>query len=231
MKINVDWCLYPDGFGSIEGEEFLILDPVPVLKYYTDNDGAAFKKCPAYLNYYKNTFVVCSPIDLEVQINKEENWANIVSPKDLPKKVFNPRFGEENDSPYSLFSLRLGRLLVTTKTENVFAEQVEPMLEWDRAADIRIISGNFNINKWVRPLECSFEQRSKNVTVKFKRGQPMYYVRFITPNPDDIVILNKIEITEELYKDSQRCVSLKSFRPGLSLNTLYDLRDKFLKGK
>jgi len=232
MKINVDWCLYPDEFGAIEGEEFLVLDPVPVLKYYTDNDSADFKKCPGYLNFYKNTFVVCSPIDLEVVINKDESWANIITPQNLPKKVFNPRFGEEHDSPYPLFSLRLSRLLLTTKTENVYVEQAEPFLEWDRATDIRIISGNFNINKWVRPLESSFEQRTKNLTVKFKRGQPMYYIRFITPNPDDIVVLNKIEITKELFEDSQRCVSLKSFRPGLSLNMLYGLRDKFLgKGK
>lgn len=228
MKVQVDWCLYPNVFGEIQGEELLVLDPVPLLKYYSDNKDAAFQKCPSYLNYYKNTYVVCSPIDLEIEINKEQNWANVIDPKTLPTYMFNPRFKEENTSPYPVFSLRLSKLLMTTETPNVFIEQCEPFLEWDRANDIRIISGNFNINRWTRPLEAAFEQKTKNLTIKFKRGQPMYYVRFLTPNPDDIVVLNKTEITKELWDDSMRCVSVKTFRPNMALNALYNLRDKFL---
>jgi hypothetical protein len=228
MKINVDWCAYPHEFGEITGEEFLILDPIPVLKYYSDNKDASFQKCPAYLNYYKNTFVVCSPIDIEIEINKDHNWANVIVPKDLPQIMFNPRFKEENNSLYPVFSLRVSKLLMTTKHPNVYIEQSEPLLEWERATDIRIISGNFNISKWTRPLEAAFEQRNKNIVVKFKRGQPMYYVRFITQDPDDIVILNKTEITKELYDDALRCVSIKGFKPNTALNVLYSLRDKFL---
>jgi hypothetical protein len=231
MKINVDWCTYRDGFDAVDGSELLVLDPVPVLKYYQDNDGAQFKKCPAYINYYKNTYVICSPIDVEIEINREENWANIITPPRLPKDVFNPRFGDEGTSPYPLFSLRLNRFLFTTETKDVYIETSDPTLEWNRNHDIRIISGNFNISRWVRPVEPAFEHKSKHLTIKFERGQPMYYVRFVPSNPDDIVVLNKKEMNKELFNDAQRCLAVKEFKENSSLQFLYGLRDKFIKGK
>lgn len=228
-KINVDWCLWRDKFNAVDGSELLAIDPIPVLKFYQENDGSAFKKCPAYINHYKNTFVVCSPIDCEVDINKEKGWADIVEPKSLPKNLLNPRFGDEGTSPYPIFSLRINRILATTTHKDVYVEQTEPVLEWDRATDIRVVAGNFNISKWVRPLELAFEQKTKNVRVSIKRGQPLYYMRFITPDPDDIVVLNKVEMTKEMFDDAQRCLSVKEFTQNSSLKFLYGLRTKFME--
>jgi hypothetical protein len=231
MKINVNWCIYRDSFDAVDGLELLALDPIPVLKYHQENDGAQFKRCPAYVNYYKNTYAVCSPIDLEIDINREDNWANINNPPQLPKEMFNPRFGEEGDSPYHLFSLRLNRLVFTTEAKDIYIEISDPNLNWDRDQNIRIISGNFNISRWVRPLEASFEQKNKKSTIKFKRGQPMYYVRFITQNPDDIVVLNRKEMDKDLFNDVQRNTSVKLFKQNSSLQFLYDLRNKFIGRK
>lgn len=229
MRVTVNWCLWRDTFDSVEGEELLVTDPIPVLKFYQENESATFRKCPAYINYYKNTFVVCSPIDCEIEINKEKGWANIIEPKNLPKSRLNPRFGDENESPYPIFSLRINRLLVTTSHKDVYVEQTEPVLEWDRATDIRVIAGNFNISKWVRPLELAFEQKTKNVKVVVKRGQPLYYMRFITSDPDDIVVLNKIEMTKDIFDDAQRCLAVKEFTSNSSLKYLYELRAKFME--
>jgi hypothetical protein len=228
--VNVNWGMYDrtlDGKNT-SGLVYLIDDPIPVLKYYQDIKNSLYRKCPAHTNYYKNTFVVCSPIDLEIELNKDNNWCNVITPKEFPKNLFNPRFSEEADSPYPIFSLGIPWIVATCKEKNVYIEQCEPVLDWERDPNIRIISGSFNIYKWVRPLEVAFEQRYKNMTIKFKRGQPLYYIRFVTEDPDDIVALNKVALSEETYKDVTRCIELKMFYPNKGLNFIYGLRQKFI---
>lgn len=229
MKINVDWCTFRTNFYGTNGTDLLTIEPVPVFKYYPEMATANYRKCPGHQNQFKNTYVVCSPIDMEVVINKEENWCDIIDPPHLPKEAFNPRFGEEQQSPYPLFTFRLNRLLFTSNgPKDVYIEQLEPILEWGRDPNIRIIEGNFNISKWSRPVEASYEQRTKNLKVKFKRGQPMYYARFSTDDPDDIIVLNKVEMTKEVFDDVDRCLQVKEYYPNKKLKFLYELRDQFI---
>lgn len=231
MKINVDWCSHRTNFYGADGIELLAIEPVSVFKYYTETASANYRKCPAHQNQFKNTFVVCSPIDIEVNINKEQNWCDIVYPKHIAKEVFNPRFGEEHESPYPMFTFRMNRIMLVPQNPkiDVYVEQLEPILEWERNTNIRVIEGNFNISKWTRPLEASYEQRYKNMTVKFKRGEPMYYFRLSTNDPDDVIVLNRIEMTQKLYEDSERCLQVKEFAPNKKLKFLYDVRDKFIE--
>ena len=228
MKINVDWCNFKE---KDVDTELLTIEPIPVFKFYPEMATADYRKCPAHQNHFKNTYVVCSPIDIEITINKEENWCDILSPKGLPPEVLNPRFKEENDSPHPIFSLRLSRLVFTPNNspKDVYVAQLEPILEWDRDRNIRIIEGNFNISKWTRPVESSFEQRNKTVTFKFKRGQPMYYARFFTDDPEDVIVLNRVEMTDAKYADMKRCLDVKTFLPNRKLQFLYDLRTKFIE--
>lgn len=230
MKVNVDWCSHRTNFSEANGADMLAIDPISVFKYYPEMATANYRKCPSHQNQFKNTFVVCSPIDVEVEINKDNNWCNIIDPPNLPKEVFNPRFKEERDSPYPLFTFRFNRIMLMPQDSNVdvYVEQLEPILEWDRDTNIRIIEGNFNISKWTRPLEASYEQRTKNLTVKFKRGQPMYYFRLSTNDPDDVIVLNRVEMTKEIFDDADRCLQIKEFAPNKKLKFLYELRDNFI---
>jgi hypothetical protein len=231
MKITVDWCNHRTNFYGASGVDLLSIEPIPVFKFYPEMATANYRKCPAHQNQFKNTFVVCSPIDMEVVINKEESWCDIIEPPSLPKEAFNPRFKEENESPYPLFTFRLNRIMLMPQDPSidVYVEQLEPILEWERDTNIRIIEGNFNISKWTRPLEASYEQRTKNMTVKFKRGQPMYYFRLSTNDPEDIVVLNRVEMNKESFEDSERCLQVKEFAPNKRLKFLYDIRDKFIE--
>lgn len=230
MKLTVDWCSHRTNFYGADGIELLAIEPIPVFKYYPELATANYRKCPAHQNQFKNTFVVCSPIDIEVKINKEENWCDVVNPPHAPKEIFNPRFGEEQQSPYPLFTFRMNRIMLMPQdpSVNIYVEQLEPILEWERDTNIRIVEGNFNISKWTRPLESSYEQRYKNMTVKFNRGQPMYYFRLSTDDPDDVIVLNRVEMNQKIYEDSERCLQVKEFAPNKKLKFLYDVRDKFL---
>jgi hypothetical protein len=226
MKINVTWCNFKE---QTADTELLTVEPVPVFKFYQEMANAAYRRCPAHQNHFKNTYVVCSPIDIEIVINKEENWCDVVYPKNSPKDIFSPRFKEEGDSPYPLFSLRLGRFVFTTNApKDVYMTLLDPSLEWDKDRNIRVIEGGFNISKWTRPLEASFEQKTKNITIKFKRGQPMYYVRFSTDDPEDTVVLNRVEMDDATDADIKRCLDVKTFLPNRKLQFLYDLRDRYI---
>lgn len=231
MKININWCNFPYKFNEPEATDLLTIEPIPVLKFHSEVASANHRKCPAHTNYFKNTYVMCSPIDFEVVINKENNFCDVVEPKKLPQICFNPRFEEEHESPYPIFSLGFNLVLfMPVDTEkNIYLEQLDPVLDWDRDPNIRVISGNFNISKWLRPLECAFEQRTKNLTVKFKRGQPMYYFRFITDDPEDNIVLNRVDITKEIFDDAIRCTKLKVYAPINKLKTIYEIRDRFIK--
>ena len=225
--VKVEWSFYSSYYAK-SGLEFLIEEPVPFFRYYQESKTATHRKCPAFTDYYKNVYVVCSPIDFEVEINKDGQWCDVHVPKDCPKELFNPRFNDAGESPYPIFSLVLNSIVLSSKDTDVFVEQLEPTMEWNRDPNIRVITGTFNIRRWVRPIEVGFEQKEKNVVVKFKRGQPMYYLRFTTGNTDDNVVLEKAELTKEKQRDIDNCIGVKLYANNKPLSYLYALRDKFM---
>ncbi len=230
MKIDVEW--YYINESAVESTiELLGMDPVPALEYYSDNKSAQMRRCPAYLDVLKNTYVVCAPIDYEIEINKEEKWLNVKHPQRMPQELIDPRFDEEGDSPYPLFSLAFGQMVFQARTQDVWIEQVDPFMEWERKNKIRIVGGIFNIHRWVRSVQATFEQQEKNTTVRIKRGDPLFYVRFTSTDPRDIIALKKVVPSKEDIADYQRNVALKDVYPNASLAFLYKLRDKMLGRK
>jgi len=230
MKIDVEW--YYINESAVESTiELLGMDPVPALEFYSDNKNAHMRRCPAYLDTLKNTYVVCSPIDYEIEINKEDKWLNVKHPQGMPQELIDPRFDEEGDSPYPLFSLAFGQMVFHARTQDVWLEQVDPFMEWERKNKTRVIGGVFNIHRWVRSVQVAFEQQEKNLTVRIKRGDPLFYIRFTSGDPRDIIALKKVSPSKEDIADYQRNTALKKVYPNASLAFLYKLRDKMLGRK
>jgi hypothetical protein len=234
MKIDIDWFFVHNEYGEkVENSpiDLLGIDPIPVLKFYNQNETSLIRRCPAYLDSLKNTYVICSPIDYEIQINREEKWVNVVTPKELPKELFSPRFEDEGNSEYCLFSIYFGRLIFVSRKKDVWMEVVDPFMEWERKNAMRIVSGRFNIHRWVRALEFAFEHKNRIDTIKIKRGEPLCYVRFTTKNSSDMIVLNRIEQNNNDMQDNKRNTYLKKFYPNKSLDFLYGLRDKYMAYK
>ena len=230
MKIEVEWFYAYDEKDS-SAIDLLGIEPIPALAFYADNKNAAMRRCPAHLDALKNTYVVCSPIDYEIEINKEQQWLNVKHPASLPPNFVNPRFNEEGDSPYPIFSLSFGEMVFSSPMHDAWMEQIDPLMEWERKNKVRVIGGIFNIHRWVRPVQTSFEQQEKNITLSVKRGDPMFYIRFSSGDPKDIITIKKIVPSEEAVTDYQRNVTVKKFYPNASLSFLYKLRDKMLGRK
>lgn len=227
MQTEVEWFYaYDEKYSSTI--DMLGLEPIPALVFYGNNKNSSVRRCPAHLDALKNTYVICSPIDYEIEINKENKWLNVKHPAKLPLNFVNPRFDEEGDSPYPMFSLSYGEIVFSAPSRDVWVEQVDPYLEWERKNKVRIIGGTFNIHRWARPIQASFEQKEKNITFSIKRGDPLFYVRFNTGNPNDIIVLKKVAPSAKAVTDYQRNVTVKNFYPNASLSFLYKLRDKML---
>ena len=229
MKITVNWGLYRDIKDDLNQMDLLIIDPIPALKYYEENNNADFSRCPAHINYLKNTYVVCCPIDLEILLDKVQPQCRVIVPHNLPRVMFNPRFGEERDWKHTTFSLGIMPFVFTCEDKDVIMEQIDPFLEWERSNNIRLVGGRYNIHRWTRALEMAYEQREKVTTIKFKRGDPMFYVRFFTDDDKDVVSLNRVDISLETLKDTQRSMAVKEVYKNKSLDFLYELTDKFKK--
>lgn len=61
-----------------------------------------------------------------------------------------------------------------------------------------MVGGRFAIDAWPRPLMWAFEWHDTNAPLELKRGDPWFYVKFETPNPDRKTRLFEAEVTPDL---------------------------------
>ena len=215
---------------------------------YKDID-AAFRFCPAFTSYLKNWYIIRSPLhikfaykkvsntDAKITINDENitsqyvvfderkhEWSGEYKAEDTPDGKFNGRLKlNKNNNP--LISLTFPQLFVTDE-KDLRLEQVSPFLHMHELSYfkyLRSICGAFNIYSWVRPLDFAYEIVTDNAVIDIKRGDPLCYVRFVT---DKNVSIKQIPLTTQLEDYAKATTTLKSLRPGLPLQKMYDL---FLK--
>lgn len=226
MQIEVEWHFV---YESVEAKsiDLLGIDPIPALKFYDENKESEIRKCPAHIDALKNTYVICSPIDYDVGIHRETNQIIVTTPDTLPQNMIHGRFNQAVKSPFSLATFSYGAMLFESHKENVWVEQIEPFLEWEKKNPIRVTTGKFNIKRWCRPVDFTFEYKDKIVNLKIKRGDPLFYLRFHGENPADIITLKRIEQTHEKLNEWRSNTELKKFYQNTSLDFLYGLYDKF----
>jgi hypothetical protein len=97
------------------------------------------------------------------------------------------------------------------------------------SSKVRLISGAFNINKWFRPIEFGFEFINENEPLIIKRGDPMYYVRFVPKNGKKLTLVKK-QLSKTDYDNVIACASLKKAMAKQPFRVLYELT-KRLKTK
>ena len=87
-KENIYWCPFLlDGDWHNTG----YFEPEPVLKnIINDRDtDVEYLKCPAFQKYYSNTFLIKSPVDLELKIEKDDSGRKILTTKNFNQKFYN----------------------------------------------------------------------------------------------------------------------------------------------
>lgn len=174
-----------------------------------------FMKCPAFVKYVDQTWVIKSLIDLELVWDNH----NKVLSSNLPKLAHDAMvrthwgdFNPETDCP--IIAVNSSFLLFAD--EEVWVDFLPPYNSIDPAW--RLMPGSFNICNWHRPIVPTFEMLQNRVQIK--RGQPLAYLKFRSRDPQDLFKLIKHERTNELEHLVNSSVSVKSYQSNLSWNVV-----------
>lgn len=183
--------------------------------------------CPAFQDLYKNTFVVRSPIDLVITIDKDRN-------------VNTDRFGQEF---YDASIVNRGSsvgvndpMLVSCCFHLLFVPDKDCDLEiipanmhtTDMLQNTRVIGGRFNAFKWTRVTDFAFEIIDESKPIVLKRNDPLFYVRFIPKDNSKVILEHKI-FDEDMVKVAKAVEQLKHKVPRLPLEIMYKLAERLDK--
>ena len=210
-------------------DDLVINEPVPVLSYLKENYGSLdIFKCPAFKNHVKNTFYITSPVDFTISKIGDEHWG--ISNSKSKTRNLNPYLDVKEPETKLLDNvpcINVGlQYYFINNNDNITMEIIQPPVI---NLDLTNLPGEFNISKWCRPTNFTFFLKPDATEVKFKRGQPLYAVRFRT---DKNVKLTRIENTERkmlLLEEQTKATSLKEYYPGLKLEEMYNLFKRSMK--
>ena len=229
MSITVKWAV---SSASNEGRlahdvvpsvELTVLAPVPLLKYLLKvRAEVEYLKCYSVLEVCKNSFVILSPYDLTISINAETTFLSV---KEFDKSSY-INMCQNRGATDRGFMMTMPPSLVFYSKEDVVAE-VMPTQLIDLPKNTAFISGCFNISKWIRPVDWTFELVNGATEVKVKRGDPLFVIRFTTKN-DAPVALEQVPFSAELHKVTRACTQVKCVMRKMSLNKLYDMAASYI---
>ena len=217
-KENVYWCPF-----LLNGDWHNVgyFEPEPVLKYIASqrNNDVEYLKCPAFQQYYANTFVIKSPVDLELKIEKNSDGKKILVTKDFNQNFYNdhifPRLAQ--NTAFSMFSLEFSYIFYSK--DSVTLEMLPANMEKTTfIKNTNLIPGEFDISKWIRPVSPAFEIVNDLEVLSISRGDPLFYVRFKSDKKINLIRVEQDNIIESLEK---ACSRLKFFVPKNSLEENY----------
>lgn len=217
-KENVYWCPF-----LLDGDWHNVgyLEPEPILKHLVsqrDND-VEYLKCPAFQEYYSNTFVIKSPVDLELTVGVDSIGRKILTTNNFNQKFYNdhifPRMAQNKS--FSMFSLEFTYIFYSEKS--VIIEMLPAnMAKTDFIKNTNLIPGEFDISKWIRPVSPAYEVIDDSKVLSIKRGDPLFYIRFRTNKKINLVRVEQDETIESIEK---ACARLKFFVPKNNLEENY----------
>lgn len=222
---KVFWTIPDYDFNELQ---FVFFEPESLFKHLQDTrKGTVYLKCPAFQDYIKNTFVIKAPLDLEISVNRKKGTIDVVGiPQEYGKFIINRIDEFEPTNPYviSIFPVYL-----FYSNDNIHLESMPATMELnDSISNTMLIPGTYNISKWIRPIDFSFEVKDDTQKIKFKRGDVLFYVKFRTDD-DSKVELERTQMTEELNVAMRSCFNMKRAIKSLPLKILYSMSESFLK--
>ena len=178
------------------------------------DSGYAQTKCPVHNHKQSRTFVVTSPIDFSLSIDRSNNKISCSRPELL-------EYDDDHiNSPKPVFQLVFPKFLFYTEDDNVWFEfNDHPMTALNN--NFIAISGWFNLSNWSRTSSTAITLVDEKRCVIIKKGDPLFRVSFYPPNLDDSIILKKETNTEVIHQwvDAHSKKSEEDWRPRLFSKT------------
>jgi hypothetical protein len=206
-----------------ELEEVFFFEPEPIIDYLaTSRKGNQILKCPAFLDYYKNTYLIKAPMDLTLNISGSQ----VTCQQSYPADYLNLLIMNRTEERSKISMLQILWNYTFYSNDSVMVEVLPPT--WHKNSfqnNINVLGATFDISKWARPLNFAFEIIDDTKPIVIKRGDPLYYVRFNTLNKVKLV---KQEPTKEIENLIMMCVNVKSYSSNNSMQKNYSLMKRII---
>jgi hypothetical protein len=176
-------------------------------------------KCPAFKDFFYNCHVLSFPFDLQLRLNPEEQALSIVhSGIDIAPDMILVRWSQKHAgtrvvisiNPFILFDTSYSVLM---EVGPAFLHATEP-----RVRRLTPIPGAFNIGRWLRPIDFTFEVDLLEGDIELRRGDPLLYLRFITPN-NEAVRIHKRPFDADFSRRALECMAIARGKSSSANNT------------
>lgn len=200
--VTVGWLLM-DKKGGV------LYDPPKRLSSGAENrkHAKSASRCPAVINMEARYFVVNCPFDLQLGFGRDKagkpvliNRAGTSSPirgNKLSQVMHMTSEPEWRFPDRPTIQMKLPYLFIAD--EPVYMTQLSCFAHYrKRPLPGTIFGGRFPINVWPRPLMWAFEWHDPSQDIVLKRGEPLFYCQFESPDPSRPVRMVEAEMTDGL---------------------------------
>ena len=232
--VKVYWSPYagtgPESRDSLLWSNLLFFEPELALTRLVKQrqNTTRFFKCPSFVDFYKNTYAIKSPLDLELSVHYEENGEAYYKTNQYGQDFFDNIVVNRNSQniTFKTFSLSLSYLFYSE--ESVIIEQVPISMDIEcQPSNARLIPGQFDISKWWRPIDYACEIVDESKPVEFVRGVPMYYIRFRTKDNKKVELIRR-DHDADVNKVIESCMDVKKMTPGNLLEENYKIAKSYM---
>lgn len=196
----------------------LYKEPQPLLQELLPERGPEnphdFFACPAFHLHSSNMFVVRSTLDANISISAE-GFKPLDDKSQVSAQLFSHMHPTRKRHRTILFDQRMlffAESPVTLSTYPAYMHRTEVQ------TNLSYVPGAYDISKWLRPLQGTYEILETQQTLRIRQDDPLYYVKF---DCAERVRLRRFQMTPELSGITHGCVHYKLFRPHSSLDRVY----------
>lgn len=192
---------------------YLTYDPEPY-KRTPGHKEKSYKKwftvCPANVQYNRNLFVIRAPLSVSLEVKEldkqkgiwdcmplNNNWT--MTPEALARYVmFEGMPDARSDLDKPILQVRTPYVFYADQPVTL---QLLPVTNSIFQPPGITICGEFDIHAWQRPVQWGFEWWDTNKPLIIKRGDPLYYIKFIVNNdPTEKVKLVRLKANDNTIK-------------------------------
>lgn len=209
--------------------EVLFHEPEHFLKTIVkERNKSEYLRCPAFIEYSKNVFIIRAPFDMEIEIDREKQFMKTNFSQSIYDTYCQNR-GHEVNSPNDPYLITLPPNYIFYSDEPVMIESIPAYLHKNQSLDnLRLIPGTYDISKWFRSVDFTVEVLNDKKMIEIKRDDPLFYVRFVTAD-NSKVQLERFLVDERMNKVMYACSQVKHQIRNVTLEVLYQKAESFLK--
>lgn len=172
--------------------------------------------CTAIQDFHVNAFTVYSPFSAKFKFDRANNKIDSYG----DNIVNTAKYNEDGSVELQLFPQYVFRAV-----KPVTIQLLPPLLVPTRA-DAFVTPGEFDISRWIRPLNTAFIIPAGVTEFEIKEGEPLFSLRFVTANNEPVKLVRQA-MSDDEQRLSNACANVTYVKVGTKLAKLYEYFDRF----